>query len=290
MKLGEALHRASSQLRLGDIEEPSQEAVVLLGHVLGFDRACLLAWPERALTYGEIEAFEESIARRLAGEPAAYITGRKEFFGIELFVDRRVLVPRPETEILVEAVLNYIARAHKPEGFIWQIADIGTGSGAIAIALASNIRDCRIHATDISAPALEVAGINILQLGLQDRVSLLQGSLLEPLPGRVDIVVANLPYVAVCDLASLQREVRDFEPAPALVGGEKGTELIAGLIRQAPGALLLGGALFLEVGMGQVEEASHYARASLPGAAVSVIEDYAGIGRVVCATVISGPV
>lgn len=281
MKLSRALNASAATLSRHGVEDPLDEAVVLLGHAVGLGRAAIYASSERELTQVEQAKLKKLVKRRLAGEPSAYILGHRQFYGLELYLDDRVLVPRPETEILVDTVLGHIRQSGRPLDYHWSIADVGTGSGAIAIALAKNIAVCRILATDISVAALEVAAINISKHSMADKITLICGDLLEPFDLKVDIIVANLPYIAVSELPALQREVNEHEPDLALNGGQDGLDLIWKLQAQARSRLLPGGALFMEVGMGQAVEASRQAGLDFAMANVSVVRDYAGIDRVV---------
>ena len=197
---GEALRLAVRWLRLAGVDDsPELDAQVLLAHVTGAPRATLLAFPERPLTPPQAEHYAELLARRIDHTPVAYLTGHREFMGLDLLVDPRVLIPRPETELLVEAALSQIG-ARLTEGAVPVVADIGTGSGAIALSVVTyEPRLPYVYAADISAGALAVAEENARQLGLTGRVILLQGDLLAALPEPVDVLLANLPYVASRD-------------------------------------------------------------------------------------------
>src|SRR5690242_10265173 len=193
----EALSAARARLRAAEISSADLDAAVLLGHVMGADRAMLYAHPERALTPEEQATFEVLLARRLQGEPVAYLIGHKEFMGLDFLTDRRALIPRPETELLVEMALSEVRRRSASALADLRVADIGTGSGAIAIALAAlEPRLPLIYATDISAEALALAAENARRLGVVSRLRLFQGDLLEPLPEPVDLLLGNLPYIA----------------------------------------------------------------------------------------------
>ena len=196
-----------------------------------------------------------------------------------MVVDRRALVPRPETELLVETVLGLV-KGRSAEGPPCTIADVGTGCGAIAVALALHLPGARIWATDVSPAALEVARLNCVRLGVQDRVELLPGDLLSPLPGRVDIIAANLPYVRDADIPDLAPEIRDHEPLSALAGGPDGLDVVRRLLAGVGGYLRPRGAVVLEIGLGQAEPAVFLAWKHLPGSAVDLVRDFAGIERV----------
>src|SRR5690606_31703477 len=196
-----------------------------------------------------------AIARRLAGEPVQYITGEAAFREIELRVDRRVLIPRPETEVLVGEVLKWAGARAEAARRRLTAADIGTGSGAIALSLLKEGPFERVVATDVSAEALELAGENAARLGLEAGLELRQGALLAPLRAeRFDVVVSNPPYVADADRGALPPDVRDWEPAGALFAGPTGLEVLAALVEGAPRHIEPGGLLALEVGAGQAAE------------------------------------
>lgn len=273
-----AIQQAVEQLQAAGCESPRLDAELLLAHVLGEERARLLAHPERALTAAEWERFAALLARRRVREPLAYILGHREFYGFDFVVDQRVLIPRPETELLVEQTLDWVQARWR--GNALTVADVGTGSGCVAVALAVHLPQALIYALDASAGALEVAAANVARHGVEGQVRLLLGNLLEPLPERVGVIVANLPYVRSDELATLEPEVRDYEPRAALDGGPDGLGPMRRLLAQAPTHLRLGGAIFLEIGAGQGKAASELARRHFPQASVDVLPDYAGqIGR-----------
>jgi len=275
VKIREALCQASRALASVGIDEASLEAELLLMHTLGADRAYLYAQLDEQLSGEEAEAFDSLIARRLHHEPVAYITGRREFFGVDFYVDRRVLIPRPESELLVEKTLELM------KGRSCLVADVGTGSGAIAISIALNLPQPKIYAIDISADALEVARINSSRYGVENRVHLLCGDMLSPLPEPVHLIVANLPYIKESDLSQLPAEIKTFEPLIALYGGNDGLDRIRELLAQARGKLLPGGYILLEIGEGQGEEVASLAGRHFPGARVELLKDLCGIDRVV---------
>jgi release factor glutamine methyltransferase len=216
--------------------------------VLACDRAYLYAHPERELTADEVARYDAALAERARGVPAQYITGHQEFWGMDFIVTPAVLIPRPETEHLIETVLE-VARAGGEESppHTLRIVDIGTGSGCIALALAKELRDAEIHATDISAAALEIARINTARHQLEERIQFHQTDLLEGLEPGFDILVSNPPYVGESEEDQVQLEVRKFEPRSAVFAGPTGVEVIARLIPQAHAALRPGGWLILEI-------------------------------------------
>ncbi len=248
-------------------------------HVVGLDRAAFFRDGDRLLTADEQAVLERLAERRLAREPLAYILGEREFYGLTFIVDRRVLIPRPETETLVDLVLAW-ARRRSPDGLGLALADIGTGSGCIAVALAVHLSGAHIIATDASADALEVARLNVERHGLRERFELRQGDLLEPLVEPVDAIVANLPYVAESDVEALAPEIREHEPRSALFAGAAGLDLQRRLIQTAPAHLEAAGALFIELDPRQAETLCLLAEDVFPQATVSLHRDLSGLARV----------
>jgi release factor glutamine methyltransferase len=274
VKLGEALALGRGILAENNIEDASLEAEVLLRHLLGINRTQLYLDLGKSLDSISEAEFFRLVERRRQGEPSAYITGHREFYGLSFSVNPGVLIPRPESELLVEKAIETACNRD-----IYSIADVGTGCGAIAISLAKNTEGIRIFATDVSAAALDVAGKNCRRHAVTDRVELLHGDLLEPLPQPVDLVIANMPYVRkseVPDAGPLS-----FEPALALDGGFQGISVIGALCRQAGDKMLPGGSMLLEIGKGQAEDVSDIIRRTLPPARIEIFRDYAGIERVV---------
>lgn len=255
---------------------PRLDAELLVAHVLSLPRVQLYVQFERPLTPEELAALRDLIKRRQAGESIAYLTGRKEFWKFELAVDARVLVPRPDTETLVEEAL---ARLGEPGDAPARIADVGTGSGALAVTLAKVRAGAAVFASDVSAAALEVARGNAERLGAA--VTFIEGDLAAPLAAHApfSLIVANLPYIPTGDLASLSADVRS-EPALALDGGADGLDLVRRLVAAAPALLAPAGVLALEIGAGQAEPT----RALLQAAGFTDVQtrkDLAGIERVV---------
>ena len=240
------LTAAIARLAAGNVPSPRLNAELLLMFALNCDRAYLFAHPERELTVDEISRYEAALAERARGVPAQYISGHQEFWGMDLIVTPAVLIPRPETEHVIETVLEL---QEKPEPRIAspRIADIGTGSGGIALALAKELPNAEIHATDISAAALEVAKANAARHQLEPRIRFRQTDLLEGLQPPFDYVVSNPPYVGESEEDQVQLEVRKFEPRNAVFSGPHGTEVIARLIPQAHAALRSGGWLVMEI-------------------------------------------
>lgn len=280
MILRQALQSAAQTLLQAGIPDAPIEAELLLGHVLNMSRTQLYTEPERRLSSAEIERLNCLVGRRLDHEPNAYILGHCEFYGVDLYVDCHTLIPRPETELLVEKAVE-LGHGMCFLGRQLIIADIGTGCGAIAISLAMALPQAKIYASDISGPALRVAAVNCQRHSVSNRVHLLQGNLLEPLPEPVDMIVANLPYVRSKELQNLSPEIRDFEPEIALAGGEDGLDRIRQLIEQVAGKLRTGGSLLLEIGWGQGEMVTALVDRCLPGASMELLTDPGGVDRVV---------
>ena len=274
MNRRQALARARDSLAAGNIADASLEAEILLRHVLGIDRAALYSDLASDLTPDLEKSFIELVERRRRGEPTAYLTGHKEFYGLDFIVNSAVLIPRPETELLVEKVIGLAE-----SGGISDIADVGTGCGAIAVSLAVGLPYVTVYATDISPAALEVARANCEKHGVADRIVLLQGDLLEPLEKPVDIIVANLPYVRAADLKN--NLMLKHEPPLALDGGRDGLDGVRRLCSQAVKKLQKKGCLLLEIGEGQSPAVTDILRGLFPGAAIEIHQDLAGLERVV---------
>jgi len=258
-------------------DEPELEAELLLRHCLGVDRASLYRLLTAELSEEEQQGFRDLVRRRLIHEPTAYIIGHKEFFGLDFEVTPAAIIPRPETEVLVELAIE---AAHKKPADSLQIADVGTGSGPIAVALASALPQGKITATDSSQEALELAQRNARRHQVDKRVRFLQSDLLDRLPGRVDVLVANLPYVTTADWKALPPEIKDHEPREALDGGPDGLRVIGRLLEEAPARLSPSGVLLAEIGDMQGRAAKAVARAAFPEAAVKVMPDLSGRDRV----------
>ena len=247
MQLKQALNAAASRLTAEQVPSPQMNAELLLRFVLNCDRAYLFAHPERELSPDEESRYDAALAERARGVPAQYITGHQEFWGMDLIVTPAVLIPRPETEHLIETVLEVQAseRALRTEKL--RIADVGTGSGCIALALAKELPNSEIHATDSSLQALEIARANAARHQLEQRIHFHHIDLLATLTPPFDFIVSNPPYVGESEEDQVQLEVRKFEPRSAVFGGPTGTEVIARLIPQAYNLLRPGGTLVLEV-------------------------------------------
>jgi release factor glutamine methyltransferase len=278
VRLREALRRAREAFSSRNIDDAYLEAELLLRHLLGIERAQLYTDREEELTPEQSRAYDVLVQRRLSGEPSAYIVGQREFYGLDFCVDRRVLIARPESELLVGKALEF---AHKhPTISHLIIADVGTGCGNLAISLAVHLPQAKIYASDVSQAALEVAALNCQRHKVSQRIHLLQGYLLKPLPESVDIIVANLPYISDEEMIRLGPEVRDFEPRLALAGGIQGLDLIGELLAQAPGRIRENGALFVELGQGQGILAVPLAKKHFPQSEVCLWPDLSGMDRV----------
>ncbi|MDK2932037.1 MAG: release factor glutamine methyltransferase [Bacillota bacterium] len=289
----DALRVATERLVEAGIPTPRLDAEVLLAHVLGARREHLYAHPERRLDAGEYAAYQAALERRLTRLPVAYITGRKEFMSLEFLVDENVLIPRPETETLVEAVIERL-RGHEAEARDGGggrapviVADIGTGSGAIAVSVAWFVRHVSLIAVDISPGALRVARENARRHGVEDRIEFLEGDLLSPLAGRgleggIHAVASNPPYLSRRMMASLPPEVAK-EPRAALAGGEAGLDFAQAILDGARAYLAADGFVALEVGHDQAETVRRLAVDKFGYGGVDVIRDYAGVERVVIA-------
>lgn len=284
--------------RLSAAKVPSHAlaAELLLMHVLGRDRAWIYSHPESSLNVADTEQYFALIARRAAGEPAQYITGKQEFWGLDFEVNPSVLIPRPETEHVVEVALQRLPLRRGEADFRSgaagrkiHVADVGTGSGCIAVALARELPRAEIVATDISKAALEVAQGNARRHAVEERIRFVETDLLEAfLPANhdtcaFDLIASNPPYVASEAAESLAREVREHEPHAALFGGRAGTEVYARLIEQAGALLAPGGVLVLELGYGSAPHVRSILESAAGWTGIEITNDLAGIPRVMAA-------
>ena len=292
MDVRAALKEGMARLRAAGVASNTLAAELLLMHALGRDRTWLYTHPEEMVDGAAVELFFAMVGRRAAGEPTQYLTGKQEFWGMEFEVTPAVLIPRPETEHVVEVALERLGLrgikmdmktgAAMPELLV---ADVGTGSGCLAVALARELPHARLAATDISAAAIEVARRNAERLGVAGQIEFREADLLRGTgeDARFDLIVSNPPYIAEGEKESLQREVREHEPAGALFGGASGMEIYARLIEEARARLLAGGILVMELG--------HDSRASVEAMLeeprgwreIRVTQDLAGIPRVISA-------
>ncbi|MCG6944513.1 MAG: peptide chain release factor N(5)-glutamine methyltransferase [Deltaproteobacteria bacterium] len=265
-----------------NVPEPRTSSEVLLAHVLAEDRLFLYLNYDRPMEGSELAAYRACIKRRLEGEPNQYITGLQEFWSLPFRVSPDVLIPRPETEVLVEAVLEFLDKADSD----LDILDLGTGSGAIAIALARELPAARIVATDLSMAALDLAQENARSHQVDERIFLVRADMFAALPGdsqKFKAVVTNPPYVSDAEMLELPREIRDFEPHHALEGGPDGLAAIRHIIAVAPTVLSQAGALCMEMGAGQAESVSGLVLESQEYRNFHIRKDYSGLDRVLVA-------
>jgi release factor glutamine methyltransferase len=254
------------------------QAEILLAHTLGLSRAGLLARLSDSVDPKVAAQFAARVARRAEHEPLAYILGHQEFYGLDFLVDRRVLIPRHETEMLVLLALQHMQRALHAAVVV---VDVGTGSGALALALARHLPSARILATDISSDALSIAHMNAARLNLKGRVKLLQGDLLTPVTDPFDVLVANLPYVPSRRYMQLPREIREFEPRLALDGGDDGFAVMRRLLAQLEAHAARGAVAFFEISEEQGLSAVALFKQQFPRAMLMVHRDLEGLDRVI---------
>ena len=274
--LAPVLHQARRVLAAAGCDTPDLDAEVLLSHVLQRPRAWLYAHPSYLLDAEQVTAFQTLVRRRAAREPVAYLTGHKEFFGLDLLVTPDVLIPRPETEGLVELILEWAAgRMHD-----LLAADVGTGSGAIAVGLAVHLPHIRVVAGDILAPALAVARRNVIKHRVEPRVLCVQADLLPPCSVPFDLIVSNPPYLCQAELAAAAPEVVNWEPRRALDGGVDGLAVIRSLLAAAAARLHPHGMLAVEIGATQGQPVLELARRWFPRARIEIRQDYAGRDRI----------
>ncbi|HNV46165.1 MAG TPA: peptide chain release factor N(5)-glutamine methyltransferase [Spirochaetota bacterium] len=275
MNITDLLRQASQRLQEAGVESPRLDAEVLLAHAMGIDRVRIITGGDREVPDNERRSFDSMIDRRARREPAAYIMGAKEFYSLEFEVNERVLIPRPETELLVDLALY-----HAPRG--GRVIDVGTGSGAIAVAVVRNRPDIAMTATDLSGDALALAHRNADALLGTHAIRFLQGDLFAPVAGeRFDLIVSNPPYVDPALKGALQPDLA-FEPELALYAGESGTAVVARIIRDARDHLADGGMALMEISETMKDFVER--EASACGFAVSVLSDYAGLPRVASLT------
>lgn len=277
-----ALHKAIKLLNSAGCDTPRLDAEVLLAWQFGRDRAWLHAHPEHELSPEQVRAFACLVRRRMAREPLAYVTGQREFYGLDFAVTPAVLVPRPETELLVESALEFAKGVSDSPTDLPLFIDVGTGSGAIAVSIAVRLPGARVVATDTSRAALSVARENARRHGVGGRVSPVCGDLLAPFGAarQPTVIVSNPPYLTPAEIAAAAPEIRVYEPRGALDGGEDGLSPLRRLARQAArmGDNLL--AVYVEIGAGQGEAAMQIAKEHLRGLDARLIADYARLDRV----------
>ena len=273
----EVLQSATAYFQKHEIESPRLNAEHLIAHLLKMSRLELYLEFETKLNESELSQLRDLVRQRARGEPLQHLLGTVEFCGQTFLCDKRALVPRPETEELVELLKSQVRRQRSD----FRIVDVGTGSGVIALSLAAKFSEAKVFAVDISDDALALARENAARLGLSERVQFQKGDLLESLHERFDLIVANLPYVSMQDRQSLAREVL-HDPEVALFAGEKGDELVRKLIEQAPAHLNAGGVLALEIGINQAEGLTEFLRQK-NYQDIEAKKDYSGIPRFVLA-------
>jgi release factor glutamine methyltransferase len=274
VNLKQALAYAREILDENKIDEANLEGEILLRHLLGIDRTQFFSNLDIELGSRQEQELKRILERRVNGEPSAYITGHREFFGLDFYVDRNVLIPRPETELLIEKALE-LAGSNKTD----IIVDGGTGCGAVAITLALRLPNVQIYATDISPAALNIAAINCEKHGVSSRITLLSGDILGPIPSEVDLIIANLPYVKVSDLQNSGQ--LGYEPQVALDGGPDGEDILKQLIMQAGKKLKPGGHVIMEIGQGQAVSLTDFIKSEYPEACIDIYNDLAGIERAI---------
>lgn len=270
-------------LKLKETEQPKESAQFLLRHVTGKDLGFFLAYPEIKLTSKEEKKYKNWLKKRLKNMPVWYITGYENFMGLNIKVNKNVLIPRPETEILVQKVLSSIkkrgdAGGLKGKGLV--IVDVGTGSGAIGIAIAKKLPKSKVYLLDVSRSALRVAKKNI-KINQIENIQIYHGNLLEPLTRKADVIVANLPYIPSGNMNSLSFDIIHHEPTIALEGGTDGLDLYRDFLKMAPKKLKKEGRIFLEIGEKQGPIMLKLAKKSFPGAKISFEKDWSGLDRFV---------
>jgi release factor glutamine methyltransferase len=275
---------AFGRLELTRLSDPTLDARLLLEFVLEQSHPYLVAHREQSLTAAQEAAYRRLIERAAQHEPIPYLTGQAFFFGRLFHVTPAVLIPRPETEQLVECALKWLAQRWAGEYEGLRIVDVGTGSGCIAITLALALPEAQIEAVDISEPALNIARQNAKAHAIADRIQFHLGNLLEPVNGRPDLIIANLPYIADAEWTSLSVGVKSYEPVTALRGGPSGLDFIGRLLQQAREVLSPDGAVFLETGWKQGTAVKQLAQSLFPTAQVNLLADYAGNDRIISIT------
>lgn len=278
MLIRDILNEAARNFAIAGIDSPRLDAEVLLSFCMGCERLDFFKNPLNPVDEVTLASFQKVMERRLRWEPVAYITSRKEFWSFTLEVNRDVLIPRPDTEVLVEEALAVCKQINSTK---IKILDIGTGSGAIALALAYEISYAKVTATDISAAALAVAGKNARNLDLDSQIKFLKGNLFEPVNDFFDIIVANPPYISDEEYNKLPVGVKDYEPAEALLAGADGLDFYRKIISEAPAHLKNNAWLLLEIGATQDTRIGNLFEASGQYSDISIRNDYAGLPRVI---------
>ncbi len=265
---------AIDRLTEADVDAPRLTAEVVLAHALDLTRTQLLAKHDCPLTPEQLARAQRDLDRLVNGEPLAYVVGHKEFYDVDLLTDRRALIPRPETECLIEYALDHLA--DRPA---LHIADVGTGSGAIAVTLAKHLPQACLIAIDLSPDAIDLARQNAQRVGVGARIEFRVGSLLDPVDEPLDLLTANLPYIEDKDWPYLARTIRGHEPKMAFIGGPDGLDLVRQLLHDAPRVLHPGSLILLEIGAYQGDVVTEIAWQNFPQAHIEIKPDYAGLDR-----------
>ncbi|MGQ0542239.1 MAG: peptide chain release factor N(5)-glutamine methyltransferase [Blastocatellia bacterium] len=275
MTIAEQIETAAKRLKENGVADPRREASSLLEFAIGRPKSYLISHPEYVLSETEAQKFESFTQRRAGREPFQYIAGKQEFFGLDFHVTPAVLIPRPETELLVEKAVELLAKS-KNQIFL----DIGTGTGCIAISILKNVDSAKAVAVDISSEALAIASANVLKHGVNDRIDLRRSDLFSDIAGlKFDLIASNPPYIPASEMDLLQAEVRDYEPRISLTDGGDGLSRIKAIIQGAPDHLLPGGKLLIEIGFGQADPVSGFMDHSL-WKTFEILPDLQGIQRV----------
>ncbi|MDD4494204.1 MAG: peptide chain release factor N(5)-glutamine methyltransferase [Eubacteriales bacterium] len=277
MTFSNALKTGASVLNRAGVDSPALEAIILFCGLFDLDKVFVYSHPENEIFDEQYLTFTKAISERASGTPAQYILGTQEFMSLDFIVSPAVLIPRPETELLVETAMEFIGKASVKNGP--EVLDIGTGSGCIAVSIAHYLKNCRVTAADISPACLEIARLNSEKHGVSERIEFIISDLFKNLPGRkYDVILSNPPYIPTHDISTLQMEVREHEPIGALDGGADGLKAINSIIEKAPAHLKNGGMLALEIGIGQEEKVGKLMNESF--ASVRIKKDLQGIPRV----------
>jgi release factor glutamine methyltransferase len=288
MTILEALSKATEVLRENEISNPRSTTEIFLSSILSLKRVELYLNKDRILTQPENEKLNSYFQQRISGKPIQYITGEVGFFGLDFKIDPRAMIPRPETEVLVSEIVEQFKKTKK-EFDPLKVVDIGTGSGVIAITLASELKNSLIYATDISKDALELAKENAGRNNVEQRIEFVYGDLFEPLEEKnvensIDCIVSNPPYVKDSELGKLDKEIRDYEPKVALLSGEDGIDFHKKITEGAVTYLKSGGLLAFEVALGDAERLTEFIASNNSYESIKIVKDLAGIKRVVLAS------
>lgn len=275
MKIADALKKASDRLQAAGVADHRREASSLLEFVLQERSAYLISHSEDQLAANQKMIFDACVRRRTNREPLQYITGRQEFWGLEFEVTQDVLIPRPETEILVEAAVAMLSKFDSP-----RFCEVGVGSGCISVSMLHSIKGATAVATDVSTPSLQVARRNAKKHGVDTRIDIIEADLFDSLDERFDVIVSNPPYVPESEIADLQPEVRDYEPRRALTGGADGLDVVRRIATESPRRLRACGVLFIEIGYDQAERVANLFDKSVWGE-IEFLRDLQSIERVV---------